>query len=409
MTLMVNSDAFMLGIAVGVLALVMLLSLVISFAYSESSLVVLAVYLAGMVLALLTGHYLANNPAWVQNVLLVTGPALVSLWLMWLLRKRTSTTATKAWVIALLLVNLALLCFIFVDRTSMAATGNVFDLTAGLCLTWGVVLGVALVWQAMHADSAGPWKWYFVLGHTLGLVVALLFLTNVANSQAAYWPVVLMLLAQLPPMYLALVWRSRLLNELRLRRLAAGVTDPLTGLATAPVFMTRLMRIIARSQQAAAVRTCNALYLIEVQNWQILLKEFGSEFNEHLLLESAMRLRRSVNNDDMVARISSGRFAVVVQGLASLKDINDVATRLLVSGLRTDSPLVAGVELKFRIIVLDLKLSKPRSSFAAKAWLDSMTSRFQSWPSSHGSRSILVIHEADEALSKVQFDANPSE
>lgn len=407
--LVFNPDMFALGIAVGVLGLVMLFSLVISIAYSEFSLAILAGYLVLMVSSILAGEYLAERPAWHQNVLLVIGPALVGLWLRWLLRKRTSTTVDKGWVFALLFATVGLIGFLVLNGAGVMTASTSPGLVTGIFIVWGAVLGLAFTWRAVQVDTIGPWKWWFMLGHVCGLAIALLFLTNVLNARTTYWPVVLMLLVQLPPMYLSLVWRSRLLNELRLRSSAAGVTDPLTGLATASVFMDRLMRIIARSQHAGAVPTCNALYLIEVQNWQVLLKEFGSEFNEHLLLESAMRLRRSVNDNDMVARISSGRFAVVVQGLANIKDINDVATRLLVSGLRTDSPLVAGVELKFRIIVLDLKLSTPRSPLAARAWLDSMTSQFQSWPSSHGSRSILVIHEADGPLPKVYKDANLSQ
>ena len=406
MALVVNSHVFMLGIAVGVLGLVMLLSVVISFAYHESSLLFLAVYLTAMVSVLLAGHYLADNPAWVQNMLLVMGPALVGFWLMWLLRKRTSTTTTKVWVFALLLVNVALLGFILVDSSSLAAPGNVFDLTAGLCLMWGVVLAVAFAWQATHADTAGPWKWYFMLGHALGLVVALLFLTNVVNAQTPYWPVVLMLLAQLPPMYLSLVWRSRLLNEVRLRSSGAAVIDPLTGLSTAPVFIERLMRITARNAQEKTSQTSNALYLIEVQNWQILLNELGADFNERLLLESAMRLRRAVNDNDMVARISGGRFAVVAQNLANHNAMSEVATRLLVSGLRTDSTQLAGVELKFRIIVLNLKLFPPLSVAVTKAWLDSLVGRFEVWPSSHRSRSILVINEGDVTTDPFQNDSN---
>ena len=49
MALVVTSHMFMLGIAVGVLGLVMLFSVVISFAYHESSLLFLAVYLTAMV------------------------------------------------------------------------------------------------------------------------------------------------------------------------------------------------------------------------------------------------------------------------------------------------------------------------------------------------------------------------
>ena len=215
-----------------------------------------------------------------------------------------------------------------------------------------------------------------------------------------------MLLLQIPPIYLSLVWRSRLLNESRLRSAAAGVADPLTGLSTTPVLIERLLRVMARSQQTRAGQTSNALYLIEVQNWHGLLAELGPEFNEKLLLEAAMRLRRSVGDNDMVARIAGGRFAVVAQELANEHEITTLATRLVVSGLRIDSPLLPGVELKFRVIVLNLKLSAPLSLPVAQTWLDSMVSRFQAWPSSHRSRSILMIEVDDDVAEKFETDSN---
>ena len=119
-----------------------------------------------------------------------------------------------------------------------------------------------------------------------------------------------------------------------------------------------------------------------------------------------MRLRRSVGDNDMVARIAGGRFAVVAQALANQHDITALATRLVVSGLRIDSPLLPGVELKFRVIVLNLKLSAPLSLSVAQAWLDSLAGRFQTWPSSHRSRSILTIEDDADVNERFEADSN---
>ena len=215
-----------------------------------------------------------------------------------------------------------------------------------------------------------------------------------------------MLLFQVPPIYLSLVWRSRLLNEIRLRSAAAGVADPLTGLATTSVLIERLMRIMSRAQQARQGQAGSALFLIEVQNWQNLLNELGAEFNEKLLLEAALRLRRSIGDNDLVARISGGRFAVVAQGLVNQNEINALATRLVVSGLRIDSPLLPGVELKFRVIVTHLKLAAPLTLSALQAWLDNLTGRFKAWPSSHRSRGILVVALDDDTAERFEVDSS---
>ena len=407
MTLVFNPDVFALGIAVGVLGLVLLFSLVVSYAYDESTLLFLAAYLALVVAGLVAGQRLRLDAVWVQSLLLVLGPALLSGFLMWLFRKRSSSLADKALFAVLSLANVGLLAYFVASGLGLIQTVATPSLTTMLCLVWGSLLGIGFAYRSIQAlETAGPWKWWLMLGHASGLVVSLLFLTDVADARQAYWPVVLMLLVQIPPIYLSLVWRSRLLNESRLRSAAAGVADPLTGLSTTPVLIERLMRIMARSQQVRASQTSNALYLIEVQNWHGLLAELGPDFNEKLLLEAALRLRRSVGDNDMVARIAGGRFAVVAQELANPNDITTLATRLVVSGLRIDSPLLPGVELKFRVIVMNLKLSAPLSLSVAQAWLDSLVSRFQTWPSSHRSRSILMIEVDDDVAEKFETDSN---
>ena len=290
--------------------------------------------------------------------------------------------------------TLSLIGFYVFNGTMPDVAGGIASSSIWFALIWGALMGAGFAYRSIQAlETAGPWKWWLMLGHAAGLVVALLFLMDLADAKNVYWPVVLMLLVQVPPIYLSLVWRSRLLNEIRLRGAAATVTDPLTGLATTPVLIERLMRIVSRAQQARQSQTSSALFLIEVQNWNGLLIELGAEFNEKLLLEAALRLRRSIGDNDLAARISGGRFAVVAQGLASEHEVTVLATRLVVSGLRIDSPLLPGVELKFRVIVSNLNLVKPLALAATEAWLRKLADNFSDWPHSHRSRSILVVVE----------------
>ena len=402
-----SPDVFLLGLAVGVLGLVLLLSLLVSYAYDEPTLLFLASYLAVMVVVLLAGERLQMGTELIQSLLLVIGPALISGLQVWLFRKRTTGILDKMFIVALMSATLGLLGF-YLANSAVANTAVVpIRLAVWLCLAWGTLMGVGFVYRGIQSlETAGPWKWWLMLGHAAGLGVALLFLTDVADAKQAYWPVVLMLLLQVPPIYLSLVWRSRLLNEIRLRSAAAGVVDPLTGLATTSVLIERLMRIMSRTQQAKQGQASSALFLIEVQNWHGLLSELGAEFNEKLLLEAALRLRRSIGDNDLVARISGGRFAVVAQELANPNEVTGLATRLVVSGLRIDSPLLPGVELKFRVIVTDLKLTTPLTLPAAQTWLDNLVSRFKAWPSSHRSRSILVVSQDVDAAERFEVDSS---
>ena len=401
---LIFDTGFSIGIAIGVLGLVFLLSLIIAFTYGESTLYFLAGYLVFIVGLLLAGKQLQLEMSQLQNLLLIAGPLTVAGLLTWVLKGRKVTQINKL-VMATIAVASAGLMLFYGFATEPA--GDSDYLGVGLSLGWTVVMlaGVSyLIFQTW--DAAGAWKWWLLVGHTAGLGVAALFLANVVDALQVYWPVALMLLAQVPPIYLALVWRSRMLNEIRLRSSAAGVIDPLTGLATTRVLIECLLRVMARSQQIKPSQPSSALFLIEVQNWPNLLTELGADFNEKLLLESAMRLRRSVGDNDVVARIAGGRFAVVAQGLASQDDVTVLATRLVVSGLRIDSPLLPGVELKFRIIVMNLQLAAPLALPTAKAWLDNQVDRFKTWPSSHRSRSILVVEQRGDALERFATDSN---
>ena len=379
-----DPDGFALGVAVGVLGLVLLLSLLVAFAYNEKTLLYLSGYIALMLALVLAGSRLAMGQELVQQLLLVVGPSLMAGLQLWLLRNRKISRAGVAAIAAWAVATVGLLGF-------YAARGDA-AVAASLCVVWVLVLVAASFYLSVPAwETAGPWKWWLLLGHTLGVLVATSFLTDLADARRAYWPVLFMLLLQAPPIYLSLVWRSRLLNEIRLRSAAASTSDPLTGLATPPVLVERLMRVMSRAKQARLAPAGSALFLIEVKNWNGLLHELGPEFNEKLLLEAALRLRRSIGDNDLAARIHGGRFAVLAQGLVSPQEITTLATRLVVSGLRIDSPLLPGVEFKFRVIVTELKLSKPLAVPAVQAWLDDLTNRFTAWPSSHRSRSILVV------------------
>ncbi len=405
MHLFLNPDGFALGLAVGVLGLVLMLSVIVAYAYDEPTLLFLAAYLSVVVVFLLAGERLQMGMELIQRLLLVSGPALISGLLMRLFRKRTSGIFDKLAIVLVMSATLGLLSFYVANSAALGTPRGAGRYALWFGLVWGALMGAGFAYRSIQAlETAGPWKWWLMLGHTAGLAVALLFLTDVADAKRAYWPVVLMLLLQAPPIYLALVWRSRLLNELRLRSASANVTDPLTGLATTPVLIERLMRIMSRVQPVKQTHESNALFLIEVQNWHGLLNELGAEFNEKLLLEAALRLRRSIGDNDLVARISGGRFAVVAQGLASPDEVTALATRLVVSGLRIDSPLLPGVELKFRVIVSTLKLSTPLTLPAAQVWLTSIVDRFKAWP--HRSRSILVVEDSAGKAERFEVDSS---
>ncbi len=372
---------FSLGLATGVLSLVLLLSLIISYAYEERTLLALAAYLALMVLMPVTLARTGVGEHLVQQTVLVMGPTVAVIAQMWLMRGRTTEVASK------IAMALTLLCGVALMVVLVLSSSNQLDQTV-CCVWFAVILAFSIHTMVKYRATVGPWIWWFLVGTLASLGVAIAFLSGNVEAEQVYWPQVLMHVLQAPPVYLALVWRSRLLNESRLRSSSANVTDPLTGLSTGAVLVERVMRVASRANKT---NTVSALFLIEVQNWQGLLAELGEEFNEKLLLEAALRLRRAIGDNDLAARVSGGRFAVVAQGLAGTTEVNALATRLMVSGLRIDSPVLTGVELKFRIVVSPLVADLAFDLNATKAWLTLLTDNFNHWPGSHRSRNILLV------------------
>lgn len=374
-------DVFALGVAAGVLGLVMLFSLIIAYAYDEPTLFALGGYVIAVTLALLAGRQTGLPLHELEFLVLILGPTMVAGLHAWLLRNRQVSAGDKLVMAATVLMALALAALRIMDNSALAILAGSYGLGALLVLSWLYLCLPA--WRI-----SGPWKWWLVLGHLGGLVVAMLFLLGTVDSQASYWPVALMLLLQLPPTYLALVWRSRLLNEGRLRGLAAKVTDPLTGLSSLAVLIDRLRPAISRAQN---LKHGGALYLIEINNFAGLVNELGADSKEKIILEAANRIRRAISDSDTAARITEQLFAVVAQDLQDDGQVDSLATRLLVSGLRIESDFLPGVSLQFRVIATDLKVRVLPNTAAAQAWLRGLVNYFLAWPDTHRSRNILLF------------------
>jgi len=376
-----NPDVFVLGVAAGVLGLVMLFSLIIAYAYDEPTLFALAAYVLLVALALVAGRQGGMRLDDVEHTVLILGPTMVQGLHAWLLRNRKLSAADKAVMAATVLIALGLAALRLTNNSPLAILAGSYGLGALLLLSWLYLCLPA--WRI-----SGPWKWWLLLGHLAGGVVAVLFLLGSLDTQTSYWAVAMLLLLQLPPTYLALVWRSRLLNEGRLRGLAAKVTDPLTGLSSLAVLIDRLRPAISRAQN---LKHGGALYLIDIRNFSGLVSELGADAKEKIILEAANRIRRAISDSDTAARITEQWFAVVAQDLQDDGQVDSLATRLLVSGLRIESDFLPGVSLQFRVIATDLKVGVLSDTAAAQTWLRGLLAHFSAWPDTHRSRNILLF------------------
>ena len=174
MPLFLDQGVLALGVAVGVLGLVLLLSLIVAYAYEEPTLLALAGYLSAMVAASFLSVLLDISAIRVNQILLVSGPALLSGLLLWLLKNRQATLPSR---VGLALV--ALPSAVVVGLYAFAGDAGMFTaatMTRAASVVWFLLLsGFAIYLVAKSWHTTGPWKWWVLAGHGGGLAVSSLF------------------------------------------------------------------------------------------------------------------------------------------------------------------------------------------------------------------------------------------
>lgn len=116
-------------------------------------------------------------------------------------------------------------------------------------------------------------------------------------------------------------------GEAEVRR--RGYSDPLTGLATAPLFEDRLRQALRRAGRDGQPR---AVLVVDIDDFDSLNRGLGDAAADDVLVEVADRLRRSVRAADSVARLRDDEFAVLLE--AGHQAPERVAQRI-VESLRT--------------------------------------------------------------------------
>jgi diguanylate cyclase (GGDEF)-like protein len=151
---------------------------------------------------------------------------------------------------------------------------------------------------------------------------------------------------EMPILFYALSLRGTRRREAQVRAAALSRTDALTGLAHQRSLLARLDRALtrARTQQ----HQC-ALLLVRVTNHAAIVEEYGQEVGERALVLTASRLRRTITDVDMAARVDHQDFAILLEGPTNDVVAQSCATRVVASGLRTSEVLPAGVTLRFHV------------------------------------------------------------
>jgi GGDEF domain-containing protein len=192
--------------------------------------------------------------------------------------------------------------------------------------------------------------------------------------------------------HLTTVWRSRILSETRVRMDARNTVDPLTGLAAPLVFYQRVhaVRNLMRRYGHPSV-----LMLAHIENLQQLYSQFGPEVAESAVLVAADRIRQTLSDGDVAARLSHSRIGMLCEGVGLAEAAANVASRILVAGLKDPLPLAPTEVLQFRIVMALV----PVTDVAPKGVLQKMSDRLDASLREGGERRIVTLGDDELAPS----------
>ena len=148
--------------------------------------------------------------------------------------------------------------------------------------------------------------------------------------------------------HLTTVWRSRILSETRVRTDARNTVDPLTGLAAPLVFYERVraVRNLMRRYGHPSV-----LLLAHIENLHQLNSQYGPEVAESAVLVAANRIRQTLTDGDVAARLSHSRIGMLCEGVGLAEGAANFASRILVAGLKDPLPAAPTEFLQFRMVM----------------------------------------------------------
>lgn len=208
-----------------------------------------------------------------------------------------------------------------------------------------LVVGVALFEGDRHA------RW-LALGF-LPIILATMFplmrnLGVLASSFVTENALMLGSTIEAPILFYGLLRRVTQRRESETRASALRTTDPLTGLGSSRVMVSKLRQALntaARYQQPCA------LLLINLSNFANLQQQHGRETGDRAMVMAASRIRAAAQTTDTVARVGDSQFALLMEGPMSSDSVNDVATKIIASGLRPSRELPDADPLVFHIAI----------------------------------------------------------
>jgi two-component system, sensor histidine kinase LadS len=344
-------ENLLLGIYLGVSLAVVVVCLANTLALRYPNYWRYAVYVGTLALAQLaflglgTQYFTPDAVRWnsVASYVMPSFSIVAALWFVRaLLRPNRFAPWIDRWMLALTLGFLALAVLETVMPTMLGyRLGNALTLVSMLTL-------YLLLLRSWHmGDKNAAW----IAAGFLPVVIAGLFplMRNfglITTGFLSQYAVTIGSAIEVPILMYALMKRSAMQRDMRVREQALQQQDALTGLADE-------RRVIAKIHSAMLrARRFNhrvGLVHVHLRNHEHLAREHGTQVGNAALLMAASHLNAVARDVDMAARLEGANFMLVVEGPVTASRLVEVATHLLARSLRPADALPVGQLLKLHI------------------------------------------------------------
>ena len=364
-----------LGAFAGAQVLVVCFSVIVANTYRERALLLHA---AAVMMAVLAVQTLVGGQSFLAQAALLVVLGVNGLALRDLVSHAGALRQPRRWLIGVSVGVLPVLAI-------ATALVHLHLLLPGLA-AW---IAVTVVIMLRAWPQSQPWARWLVTGQVmLAGGVAWLGWRSLDNEPDPALPLAALLSVWAAVDFLACAWRSRIFSETRVRIDARNTVDPLTGLSTPLIFYDRVKAVrnlIMRYGHPSV------LLLVHIENLDKLTAEFGPEVSESALLAAANRIRESLRDGDVAARLSHSRIGVLAEGMSLAEGTANIASRILVAGLKEPLPAAPTEFLHFRIVLALV----PVNEMPAKALLQRMAARMDEQLQAPSERRIVSLSAAD--------------
>lgn len=366
-----------LGAFAGAQVLVVIFSVIQANVHRERAYLLHA---AATITAVLAVQALAGSQPLFPQVVLLLVMAFAVLQLRDLVTHASTVRGGRGWMLGVGLVLMPVM--------ALLSALTMWVLVLGV-VVWAGLVGLVMVrgWRQCQ-----PWIWWLIPGFGgLAAAAGSLSWRSLSGYGGAQLPVSALLTLWTACVYLGTGWRNRMAGESRARMDARSTVDPVTGLSMPIVLVERVHAARLLVQRYGHP---SALLLIHIENMPRLAAEYGLEVTESAMQAAAIRVRQSLREGDVAARLTHSRIAVLAEGLAPPEAAGNVASRILVAGLKEPLPALPAEFLHFRVVLAGI----PPEEVPARVLLQRMGARLDQELQAPSERRIVTLN-AEELLS----------